>query len=88
MNPLGRLGHMELSQVFSLLFQGVLLDTADVPCMPMPPGAPCMYLGFPHASFWWPLGPQGDPQISAQTPPRDPLETSQGPLETRWGFHS
>ena len=35
MNPLGRPGPMELSQIFSLLFHGVLIGIADVPCMPM-----------------------------------------------------
>ena len=30
---------MELPQVFSLIFQRVLIDIADIPCMPMFPGA-------------------------------------------------
>ena len=81
MNPLGRLGPMELAQVFSLLFQGVLIDIAYVPCMRMSPGH--------HACIWVSYMPPSDGPWAPQEFPRYPLGTSWGlhrhPLEIPWG---
>ena len=58
------------------VYSSVQVDIAEVPCMPMCPGAPCVYLGTLHASFWEPLGPPEVPRVLLGTSwglPRDPL---------------